>query len=146
METAFTVGWIDPEEPGAYSELFIPEVLGEMEGREDALALGVESGDIACGAAGGFFQQDGTGLSCFLLSSFYIVPEYRNMGAGSLLFDELAGVLRKLPDPPGYILTEFTTDTVETEQLYTFLMDCGLEDLDPDSEDGELQQTMIMKL
>ena len=117
-----------------------------MQDAGEPFALGVEEEDTAVGAIGGFLEKDEEGRHYFLLSSFYIAPDYRDMGAGSLLFDTLLTELSALRNPPVYMVTEFCSEDEDTELLYTFLMEEGVEDADPDEEEDEIYQKMFMIL
>ncbi|MBQ9438511.1 MAG: GNAT family N-acetyltransferase [Lachnospiraceae bacterium] len=143
---AFDVVKIDPEAPGVYENLFVPETLEALRKRDSSLALGLERGELACGALGGFLEKDEEGRPYFLLSSLFIDPEHRGEGGGSLLFETLVLQLKEALEPAAYITAQFETPDEEMEQLYTFLLEEGMEDLDPDSEEGELVQEMIMLL
>ena len=146
MEAAVKAVMIDPEDIGAYESLLIPEVQKELEARSSAVILGVEQGETALGTLAGFLEQDDEGKYYFLLSWLFVAPDYRNMGLGSMLFEALVTLLKDGAEQARYIVCAFTTEDEETEQLYTFLSEEGMEDLDPDSEQGELEQEMILVL
>ncbi len=146
MEETFRAVMIDPEEIGAYESLLAPEVLKELEERSSAVILGIEQGELAVGVLAGFLEQDEEGEFYFLLSWLFIAPDYRNRGLGSMLFEALVTLLKDGAEQARYIVCAFTTEDEETEQLYTFLSEEGMEDLDPDSEQGELEQEMILVL
>ena len=68
------------------------------------------------------------------------------MGAGSVLFDALLTELSVLAKPPVYMVSEFYTEDEDTELLYTFLREEGMEDVDPEEEEDEIYQRMYMDL
>ena len=146
QEHEFTVCSLDVEDPGPYGELFVPEVILAMQEAKEPFALGVEEEDTAAGVIGGFLDQDEEGRRYFLLSNFYIAPDYRDMGAGSVLFDALLTELSVLAKPPVYMVSEFYTEDEDTELLYTFLREEGMEDVDPEEEEDEIYQRMYMDL
>ena len=146
MEKTVKAVMIDPEDIGAYESLLIPEVQKELEARSSAVILGVEQGETALGTLAGFLEQDDEGKYYFLLSWLFVAPDYRNMGLGSMLFEALLSVLKGGVEPAAYIVTRFITEDEETEQLYTFLSEEGLQDLRPNNPLGEIEQEMIMVL
>ncbi|MBD5527276.1 MAG: GNAT family N-acetyltransferase [Lachnospiraceae bacterium] len=84
------IGWIDREMSGIFQTLLLPEAAEALKQRKPLLALGLTEDDVACGAATGELQGD-----VFTVTSFYVAPDYRRRGGGTMLIEALRNLLKE---------------------------------------------------
>ncbi len=82
------IGLIVKENLAPFRSLLLPDAAEALDCGMPHVALGWTVGSVAAGAIAGAVRGDS-----FVLSSFYVSPEYRNQGGGGRLIDELTGLL-----------------------------------------------------
>ncbi|MBR5420209.1 MAG: GNAT family N-acetyltransferase [Lachnospiraceae bacterium] len=111
------VGWIGAENLDPFRSLLLPAVAAAIGRGEPITALGWVVGDTACGALAGYVEG-----GCFEIASFYVAPEWRQMGGGSMLLDELSELLA---DEGLYCRIAFSSTSTEQDLLEHFLLSRG---------------------
>lgn len=84
------IGWIVHETCGIFQTLLLPDVAAALKQGKPLLALGLTEDNVACGAAAGELQGD-----VFTVTSFYVAPDYRRRGGGTMLIDTLRTLLKE---------------------------------------------------
>ena len=84
------IGWIGRETCGIFQTLLLPEAAEALKQGKPLLALGLTEDNVACGAAAGELEGDG-----FNVTSFYVAPDYRRRGGGTMLIETLRTLLKE---------------------------------------------------
>ena len=114
------VGLIDQEQWPLFAPLLLPIVTKALEHGDAVAVLGLTEEDVACGAVA--YYMDGNRLE---IISFYVAPDYRGRGGGTLLLTTLARLARKGPAPAYEIALDFSSTHEEHEALIHFLEHMG---------------------
>ena len=113
----FTVGYLEPDKPGVFRELFAGDVEERLRNGDDLTILGLTSGEYAAGAL--VFEIEEEHLE---IVSFYVAPEYRGKGGGKLLLDAVEGIAAKMDF---WVSASFTVVNEDTELLEEAFLNAG---------------------
>lgn len=113
------LGYIGKAQLSYFSTLLLPEAAQAIDGEEPITALGITADGVACGALAGYVQD-----GCFQIISFYVAPDYRRRGGGSLLLHQLEKFLSENSSIRAMEIS-FTTAHQDNESLFPFLNTSG---------------------
>lgn len=114
------VGIIDQSQWQMFEPLLLPLVREALERRVSVAVLGLTQDDVACGAAAYYMDE-----KRMQIISFYVSPEYRGLGGGSLLLITLARLARNAAAPAYEMALDFSVTTEEHSELICFLEHMG---------------------
>ena len=114
------VGVIDQNQWPLFEPLLLPIVAKALAHGDDVAVLGLTEDDVACGAVA--YYMEGRRLQ---IISFYVAPDYRNRGGGTLLLITLARLARTGSAPAYEIVFDFSVTNEEHEVLVRFLENMG---------------------
>ena len=118
----FNAGIIEKDTLKLFEPFITEDAMRNAIKDEDYVMIGLTSGNAACGAIGGQFDEERDDL--FIVESFYILPEVRGQGGGSLLFDTLIRALHEADEEASVQLSFIEMDK-DTEELTDFLLNKG---------------------
>lgn len=84
------IGWIARETCGIFQTMLLPDVAAALKQGKPLPALGLTEDNVACGAAAGELRGD-----VFTVTSFYVAPDYRRRGGGTMLIETLRTLLKE---------------------------------------------------
>lgn len=113
------LGYIGKSQLSCFSTLLLPEAAQAIDDEEPITALGITADGVACGALAGYVQN-----GCFQIISFYVAPDYRRRGGGSLMLHQLEEFLSENSSIHA-IEISFTTAHQDNEALLPFLNTLG---------------------
>ncbi len=114
----FEIGYLDPQDLGAFSPLILADTKKQMQSKEPYFALGLTMDNTAVGALCGKAVDPIT----FDVQSLFVAPSYRHMGGANLLMGTL---LSLLPDQISVITVDYVADDHEKKALDGFLAGWG---------------------
>ena len=114
------VGMIDQSQWPLFEPLLLPLVAEVLARETDVTVLGLTDEEVACGAAA--YYMDGKRMQ---IISFYVAPDYRGQGGGTLLLTSLARMARKGPVPAYEMALDFSATTEEHKEMIRFLEHMG---------------------
>lgn len=114
------VGSIDQTNWPKFAPLMLPLVAQALERGESVALLGLTEGDVACGAAA--FYMNGSRIEVL---SFYVAPDYRGRGGGSLLLTEIGSMAGSGLVSAYEIVLNFAATTEDHQELIRFLENMG---------------------
>ena len=120
MNEEFQIGVVTAVQFSLFEDFLSSKTIKDFKADEPTVILGISVDEKACGAIAGTMESD----DLFVIESFYVHPEVRRNGGGSLLLDTL---MEKLHDNDEGIAAKlfFTEDSDDTECLYDFLIARG---------------------
>lgn len=111
------IGWIDRETCGIFQTLLLPDAAAALKQGKPLLALGLTEDNVACGAAAGELEGD-----VFNVTSFYVAPDYRRRGGGTMLIETLRTLLK---EHCRSLEISYTVTLPEHQALAPFLTEMG---------------------
>lgn len=113
------LGYIGKAQLSYFSTLLLPEAAQAIDREEPITALGIVEEGVACGALAGYVSD-----GCFQIISFYVAPDYRRRGGGSLMLHRLEEFLSENSSIHAVEIS-FTTAHEDNEGLLPFLNTLG---------------------
>ena len=141
MSEQYRVGLITEESLENFIPFLTDNALKDIRDGEEYLVLGAVRGRKACGAIAGYQEND----RLFRISSFYVYPELRREGIGTLLLDELMKGLCETDDEMALTLELNDEGGEEAEALLAFLYARGIPESDNDGSEGAHRFTFFVE-
>lgn len=106
---------ITPENLPYFKPFLLPESAQALEENLPLAAIGLVSEETGCGALTGYLTEH-----YFVISSFFVAPDYRRRGGGTLMLETLKKLLKS--DPEVHAITvSYTITEPDHELLHGFL-------------------------
>ncbi len=135
----FEAGVIDEESFPFFEDLLTDEAKEDLEADRDCICLGLTSEGKSCGAIAGAMEDE----DLFRITSFYVVPQLRRMGGGTILFDTLMDGLYEMDDEIA-VTMEFSDEAGdEAEALMAFMDLMGIPEADNSGRGGIRRYTFF---
>ncbi len=123
----FSVGYVEPENPGVFLEFFTSEVERLLKDGVPLSLVGLVSGKSPAGAIAMEVVEDHLEVI-----SLYVLPEYRRMGGSKLLLLTAESLAQKLDT---WVSSSFNVVDENTRLLETAFLEAGFTRRDDDDEE-----------
>ena len=120
MKSDFGIGLVTADSIGFFEDFLPAQTVKDVKKGESTVVIGLTTDEKACGVIAGYMEKKDS----FLVEGFYVHPEVRRRGGGTLLLDTLIEQLNAV-DRGIAVKLFFTEDSDETEALYDFLIARG---------------------
>ena len=139
MSEMFETGIIPEDSLPLFMDLLTDNTKNDLEEDNDCVCLGLTLGGRSCGAIAGVLEDE----DLFRITSFYVVPQLRRMGGGTLLFDTLLDGLHET-DENMVVTMEFSDEAgSEAEALMAFMDLMGIPEADESGKHGIRKYTFF---